>query len=164
MRFIKLVSMFNNEFRSSWAPATLRDPWLLYTLGQETKPVFGCIFAFEDTEEGWMHIDDFYIQHGTPVILAGEGELSDKQIEYVPHSNATPVMWCKFWDDGYLPAVHFDAPACGVFLTSFTPDAVRNVLSYSGDTQPVCSEAALQCLREHGPKGAAEAYKENADD
>ena len=164
MKVIKLVSMFCNEFRSSWATATLTHPWLKYTLGQTTKPAVGSIFAFLDTGCGREDVEAYDVRCGHWVILAGEG-VAGASATYMLAAPHVSVYCNDFWEKDYRPVLVMQiAPHGGVFLSEFTPTSVRYVRPETLDTmvrdmyEPK-KEEIQELLRVYGPEGSAEAYE-----
>ena len=164
MKVIKLVSMFCNEFRSSWAPGKLMHPWLKYTLGQTTKPAVGSIFAFPDTRFGREDVEEYAVRCGHWVILAGEG-VAGASATHMLVARDVSVYCNDFWEAYYRPVLLTqNAPRGGVFLSEFTPTSVRYVKPEISDTMvrdrlDPKEDEIQELLEVYGPEGSVEAYE-----
>ena len=171
MIYLKLASLYEGLFRSSWAPYTGCWPWLQYTPGQRTVPDIGDIMAIGAEEEGLDAAVSLPVFAGVKVLLVGRGRKSRRRREYFLSGSEVQRYARAFWSNntrevdmcptGYQEDVVKKAT---VLLSSFTPFGVVGVFSeraYAEDVWLAGSSgaqglSALRLLQDGGRRDGKE--------
>ena len=128
-RFLKMVSLFDGIFRSSWARKVLDYPWLKYELGEKTVPEIGSLLAVPYNADGLARVKRIDVRAGARVVLLGQGCKSKTQPRNQLAAGDVDSLVSAFWAPSHkfpllkestTPTAYFDT----VYLDWFIPERV----------------------------------------